>query len=159
MEDFQATWSWVRDELLPYTPPLAYALLFAYFGQVSKRYVLTEAHIRSAAKLRDRLWNHGGAQRVLGALLKVAIGTPLSLHPVMAAALLAAAPLPMPPGLADDYWHRLFILETAALCSSGLYSNAHALLRRKGLDFQLPGESSPPPPLSEGAAAEDALGP
>ncbi|HEY5658354.1 MAG TPA: hypothetical protein VIY27_11260, partial [Myxococcota bacterium] len=131
----------------PYAPPAIYLFGFSWAGQVSKRYVFNEKNIRSLARTRDQLWNAGGAaKRVLGAFLKLLIGIPLPAHPILAAFVLAALPLPTAPGIPVDYWHHLVLMQACAIGSLGFYDLAHSLLRKRGLDFKLPGESKPPPP-------------
>ena len=144
--DLQATWTWITDDVVPYLAPVVYALAFAWAGELSKRYVVNERNVRWARRHRDRLWNAGGWRRVPASLLKLVIAVPLPAHPPMAAAVLAFFPLPTLPDITDDYWHRLVVIGASSLISLALYDLAHAVLRKKGLDFKLPGEASDPPP-------------
>jgi hypothetical protein len=144
--DLPGTWEWIQTGLLPYWQVPAYILAFAFAGKLSTHYLVTDANVRWLAGVRDRLWNAGGAKRVPGALLKVVIGVPLPMHPLLVAPFLAPLPLPMPPGLTESWWHHLVLLELCAILSLGAYDLVHAVLRQRGLDFQLPGEDAPPPP-------------
>ncbi len=144
--DLQATWSWITSDVVPYLPPVVYALAFAYSGQLSKRFLLNERNVRWAARTRDRLWNAGGWRRGPALALKWILAVPLPAHPALAALVISAFPVPTLPEAPDDYWHRLVVILPAAILSLGLYDLAHAVLRKRGLDFKLPGEATNPPP-------------
>lgn len=146
METIENIWNFIADNVGPHWPALVYLTGFSFAGQLMKRFVFTEKNVRKWAGLRDRLWNAGGAKKIPGVLLKIFIGTPLPVHPVITAFALSAFFLPISEGLENVWGYRVTYLVGCALGSLAFYDLLHAILRKRGLDFKLPGEATIPPP-------------
>ena len=134
--------------VVPHAWGIGYVLGFAFVGEVMKRRVLNPKNVRALADARDRLWNEGGWRRAPGGLLKFFIAVPLAFHPFVGAALLGCFPVPISDGIDPTFWNRLiYVVVFGGVVSQGVYSMAHAFMRKRGLDFRLPGEGKDPKPI------------
>ncbi len=131
----------VWEAVLPHAWGIGYVLGFAFVGEVMKRRVLNLKNVRALAAARDRLWNDGGWRRAPGALLKLFVAIPLPFHPLAGAALLGCLPVPISDGIDPTFWNRMiYVVVLGGVISQGFYSIAHSVLKKRGLDFRLPGE-------------------
>lgn len=143
-EWMMAAWS----AIAPHAWGFGYVLGFAFVGQVMKSRVWNAKNVAALVAVRDRLWNAGGWRRVPASFLKILVGIPIAFHPLAAAALLGCFPVPISDGIDPTFWNRLiYVAVLGGVVSQGFYSMAHAIMRRRGLDFRLPGESRGPKPI------------
>lgn len=134
--------------VVPHAWGIGYVLGFAFVGEVMKRRVLNPKNVRALVVVRDRLWNAGGWRRGPGVLLKLFIAIPLAFHPFFSASLLGCLPVPISDGIDPTFWKRLiYVAILGGVVSQGVYSMFHALMRKRGLDFRLPGEAKDPKPI------------
>jgi hypothetical protein len=141
-------WEFVDSTILPHAWGIGYVLGFAFVGQVMKARVWNRKNVRAMAAVRDRLWNEGSWARVPASFLKVLIGVPLAFHPLFGAALLGCFQVPISDGIDPTFWNRvIYVVVLGGIVSQGFYSMAHALMRKRGLDFRLPGETKNPKPI------------
>lgn len=154
MDTLREIIAFIREYIGPHWPFFVYTFGFAFVGEVMKRQVFTSKRLERWQGIRDELWNAGGAKRWALALpLLVIIAVPLPFHPVIASFVAAASGMPISSGLEETWGMRQLYIGGAAILSMGIYDLTHAVLKRKGLDFKLPGErhrgSVPPGDRSE----------
>lgn len=149
----ESIWIFVSTNILPHFPFLVYALAFAFFGQISKRYVWNAENTKRWRMRREALKTKGGfsvgvKRFSLGFLLYF----PLPLHPVVTAVALSFIPtLWMSPGMHDHQSWRATYLIGAALLSLSIYDIIHAILKKNGFNLKLPGEATFPPEATKQA--------
>jgi hypothetical protein len=121
----------------PHWPGLAWATIATVIGQVMAHRVFTEANARRPGRFQWAWW---WARKTL------------PLHPVLAGALLGL--MWTNPEGADPAWPRVASAMYFAFfgaMSIWIYQVLKDLLKRKGFDIQLPGDSYPPSDPKENA--------
>ena len=143
IDSFERLWNMLGHHV----PFFLYVLFFAFSGQIAKRFVWTEKRIARLAAKRDVWWNDGGAKKVPAVLLKIFLAIPIPVHPVAVAFFIGLFPkIWISSGLENTFWVRELYVIGAAMVSMAVYDLLHAILRKHGLDFKLPGEASLTPP-------------
>lgn len=126
------------NSAIAHWPFLAAALIFAMAGQVVKATFFTKANIRKYKK-DGPAW--------LGEMLWWGRKT-LPMHPVGLGVVMGLVPgMPVGPGI-ETAAATVLYFAFAGLCSTWAFSVIKQLAKKKGIDLDLPGDTSttPPPP-------------